>query len=99
MTSRTTSWSSTTSTVPMCPASTLTVCRGIPVPGCRAPRAPTHTAFLLVSRRDRRPVRGDVRIAELAVGHARPGEQLAVGREELVDACVLGHGPLPGAAH
>ena len=45
-----------------------------------------------------RPVRRDVRVAEVAVRHAGAGEQLRVARQELVDAAVERHCALPAAA-
>src|SRR4051794_21723477 len=99
ITSRTTSWSSTTSTVSfMLPASSLDRARGIPETGCCTPPRRSHTAFLLMPRRRRRPVGADVRIAELAVGNAgrAPAKELPVGKDELVDAVIRGNRALPG---
>src|SRR4051794_38331862 len=46
-------------------------------------------------RAGRRPVRRDVRVAEIAVRGARPPEELAVCDQELVDATVRGDGRTP----
>src|SRR6476661_10353304 len=98
MTSRTTSWSSTTRMVPLTlPVSPSRIVRRIPVPGRGYLRRAGHTGFLLVSRLHRRPVRRDARVAELAVrrAHGRLPQELPVGLQELVDAAVHRHGSTP----
>src|SRR5438034_9596104 len=96
MTSRTTSWSSTTSTAScMRPVSPKVSPIAIPGRGFGPLSGGVHTGFLLMRRLHGRPVRRDRRIAEVAVGDAVPREQLPVGPEELVDAAVRRHGPPP----
>src|SRR5438046_2958791 len=96
MTSRTTSWSSTTSTVScMRPVSPKDSPFAIPGTGFGPLSSAVHTAFLLMRRLHRRPVRRDRGIAEVAVRDAVPREELPVGPEELVDAPVRGYGGPP----
>src|SRR4051794_26310075 len=92
MTSRTTSWSSTTRTVPLMRAVSPTGdSTGIPETGCGRRGRAVHTSFLLMRRARGRPVRRDSRIAEIAVRDAAPAQELAVGEQELVHAPVRRH--------
>src|SRR3954451_22437611 len=96
MTSRTTSWSSTTSTVScMRPVSPKDSTTGIPEKGCDARSHAVHTAFLLMRGLHGRPVRRDRGISEVAVRFAVPREELPVGVQELVDAPIRGDGAPP----
>ena len=61
-------------------------------------RLAVRPVFLLVARCHGRPVRRDVRIAQLAVRHARARKQLPVAHKQLVDPVVERHRPLPALA-
>src|SRR4051812_588795 len=97
MTSRTTSWSSTTRIVRlMHVVSPIAGSHGSPERVAGASPALVHTPFLLMRRSRRRPVGRDSRIAEVAVRDATPAQELTVGDQELVHAPVRRDCAAPG---